>query len=84
MDLDLPTYQDVCAASERIAGIAHKTPVLTSLRLNEELGSSIFFKCENMQRMGAFKFRGGYNALSQLTDSQKKAGVITFSSGNHA
>ncbi len=83
-ELTLPTYQDVEAAAQRIAGIAHKTPVMTSTTVNNEFGAELFFKCENFQRMGAFKFRGALNALSQLTSAQKKAGVIAFSSGNHA
>ncbi|MDR2227381.1 MULTISPECIES: threo-3-hydroxy-L-aspartate ammonia-lyase [Providencia] len=82
--LTLPTYQDVEAAAKRIAGFAHKTPVLTSTTANKEFGGELFFKCENFQRMGAFKFRGAFNALSQFTPEQKKAGVIAFSSGNHA
>lgn len=80
----LPTYADVVAASERIKGQAHRTPVLTSRTANEELGAQLFFKAENMQRMGAFKFRGAYNALSRFTPEQKRAGVVAFSSGNHA
>lgn len=83
-ELTLPTYQDIEAAAQRIAGIAHKTPVMTSTTVNNEFGAELFFKCENFQRMGAFKFRGALNALSQLTPAQKKAGVIAFSSGNHA
>ncbi|MCG9940714.1 threo-3-hydroxy-L-aspartate ammonia-lyase [Providencia rettgeri] len=82
--LILPTYQDVDAAAQRIAGFAHKTPVLTSTTANKEFGGELFFKCENFQRMGAFKFRGAFNALSLLSPEQKKAGVIAFSSGNHA
>ncbi|MEQ5724088.1 MULTISPECIES: threo-3-hydroxy-L-aspartate ammonia-lyase [unclassified Providencia] len=83
-ELILPTYQDVEAAARRIAGFAHKTPVLTSITANKEFGGELFFKCENFQRMGAFKFRGAFNALSLLSPEQKKAGVIAFSSGNHA
>ncbi|OZS76595.1 serine dehydratase [Providencia rettgeri] len=83
-ELILPTYQDVEAAAQRIAGFAHKTPVLTSTTANKEFGAELFFKCENFQRMGAFKFRGAFNALSLLSPEQKKAGVIAFSSGNHA
>ncbi|KLN45696.1 serine dehydratase [Providencia rettgeri] len=83
-ELILPTYQDVEAAARRIAGFAHKTPVLTSTTANKEFGGELFFKCENFQRMGAFKFRGAFNALAQFTPEQKKAGVIAFSSGNHA
>jgi threo-3-hydroxy-L-aspartate ammonia-lyase len=82
--LELPTYASVEAAAARIAGHAHRTPVLTSRTANEELGCELFFKCENLQRMGAFKFRGAFNALSQFTPEQRKAGVVAFSSGNHA
>src|SRR5437868_10085510 len=78
------TYDDVAAAHERIKGVAHRTPVLTSATANALIGARLFFKCENMQRMGAFKFRGAYNALSQLTAEQRKRGVLAFSSGNHA
>ncbi len=80
----LPTYRDVEEAAARLAGIAHRTPVLTSRSVNEKTGAQVFFKCENFQRIGAFKFRGAYNALSQLSDEQKKRGVIAYSSGNHA
>lgn len=79
-----PTYADVQAAAERLQGHAHRTPVATSRRLNEELGLELFIKCENLQRMGAFKFRGGFNALSRLDAAQRRAGVVAFSSGNHA
>ena len=82
--LALPTYSDVVAAAQRIAGAAHKTPVLTSRTVDEESGARVFFKCENFQRMGAFKFRGAFNALSQFDEGQRKRGVVTFSSGNHA
>ncbi|ANN70846.1 threo-3-hydroxy-L-aspartate ammonia-lyase [Bordetella bronchialis] len=80
----LPTYADVVAASERLAGAAHRTPVLTSTTADARAGARVFFKCENYQRMGAFKFRGGYNAIARLTPEQRRAGVLTFSSGNHA
>lgn len=80
----LPTFADVEAAAARIAGVAHKTPVLTSRTANEALGASLFFKAENLQRMGAFKFRGGYNAVAHLSPAQRKAGVVAYSSGNHA
>ncbi|MYM21613.1 threo-3-hydroxy-L-aspartate ammonia-lyase [Duganella sp. FT135W] len=83
-ELKLPTFADVVAASERIAGVVHATPVKTSRTINEQLGAEVFFKCENMQRMGAFKFRGGYNSLAKFTPEQRKAGVVAFSSGNHA
>src|SRR5262245_48413775 len=84
MDTALPTYDDVAAAASRLHGKAHRTPVLSSRTLDEEFGARIFFKCENLQRMGAFKFRGAYNALAQFTPAQRKAGVVAFSSGNHA
>ncbi|MCE9657048.1 MAG: threo-3-hydroxy-L-aspartate ammonia-lyase [Burkholderiales bacterium] len=80
----IPTYDDVAAAAARIAPAAHRTPVLTSRTADEEAGASLFFKCENFQRMGAFKFRGAYNALSCFDSGQRKAGVVAFSSGNHA
>lgn len=80
----LPTYQDVVLAAERIAGVANRTPVLTSRTVDEAFGAQVFFKCENMQRMGAFKFRGAYNALARFTPEQRRAGVVAFSSGNHA
>ena len=82
--LSLPTYDDVAAAARRLEGHAHRTPVLTSRTLDEEFGASVFFKCENFQRMGAFKFRGAFNALSRFDTAQRKAGVVAFSSGNHA
>ncbi|HKX43781.1 MAG TPA: threo-3-hydroxy-L-aspartate ammonia-lyase [Burkholderiaceae bacterium] len=80
----LPTFDDIAAAAERLAGHAHRTPVLTSRTADEELGAQLFFKCENLQRMGAFKFRGGFNALSKFDAQQRRAGVVAFSSGNHA
>ncbi|NMM27995.1 MAG: threo-3-hydroxy-L-aspartate ammonia-lyase [Glaciimonas sp.] len=82
--LTLPTFDDVAAAAVRINGYAHKTPVITSRTVNEEFGAEVFFKCENLQRMGAFKFRGAFNALSKFDTQQRKAGVVAFSSGNHA
>lgn len=78
------SYDDVAAAHERIAGTAHRTPVLTSSTADAMTGATLFFKCDNFQRMGAFKFRGGYNALSQFSPEQRKNGVVTYSSGNHA
>ena len=81
---NLPTYDDVIAAAARIEGHAHRTPVLTSRSANAETGASLFFKCENLQRMGAFKFRGAFNALSHFSAAQRRAGVVAFSSGNHA
>lgn len=79
-----PTYDDVIAAALRLQGHAHRTPVLRSRTADDRLGASLFFKCENLQRMGAFKFRGAFNALSNFSAAQRHAGVVTFSSGNHA
>ena len=76
--------KNVKAAHKRLKGVANITPVLTSRTLNQILGAEIYFKCENFQRMGAFKFRGAYNCISQLTDDEKARGVVAFSSGNHA
>jgi threonine dehydratase len=81
---ELPTYTDVEAAARRLKGYAHRTPVMTSHGVDEALGASIFFKCENFQRVGAFKFRGAFNALSCLPVETRARGVIAFSSGNHA
>ncbi|MBP5976585.1 threo-3-hydroxy-L-aspartate ammonia-lyase [Brasilonema sp. CT11] len=78
------TITDVEAAAKRLAGVAHRTPVLTSRTVNDRTNAQVFFKCENFQRTGSFKFRGAYNALSQLSEEQKQKGVLTFSSGNHA
>jgi threonine dehydratase len=77
-------YADVAAAHARLQGVAHRTPVHTSQTANSLTGAQLFFKCENFQRMGAFKFRGAYNALAQFTPEQRKCGVCAFSSGNHA
>ena len=82
--LQLPTYADVEAASARLEGVAHRTPVATSREFNARTGCEAYFKCENLQRMGAFKFRGAYNALSRLDAAARKGGVVAFSSGNHA
>lgn len=82
--LVLPSYADVETAAGRIRGVAHHTPALASRTANERTGANLVFKPENLQRMGAFKFRGGYNAIAALSPAQKKAGVVTFSSGNHA
>jgi threonine dehydratase len=84
MSLSTPAYDDVLNAARCLQGVVHRTPVLASSSLNERLGVQVFFKCENFQRIGAFKFRGGYNALVNLSEEQRKAGVIAFSSGNHA
>ncbi|MGI8501963.1 MAG: threo-3-hydroxy-L-aspartate ammonia-lyase [Hassallia sp.] len=78
------TITDIQAAVKRLDGIAHRTPALTSRTVNQRINSQVFFKCENFQRTGSFKFRGAYNALSQLSETQKQKGVLTFSSGNHA
>src|SRR5689334_14450109 len=75
---------DVQAAAGRIAGVAHRTPVLTSRTLDELVGAQVFLKAENFQRIGAFKFRGAYNAVSRLSPDQLARGVVAFSSGNHA
>ncbi|CAI3103932.1 L-threo-3-hydroxyaspartate ammonia-lyase [Acinetobacter baumannii] len=83
-NLTLPNYEDVAAAAERIKDFINKTPVLTSRTVNNEFEAEVFFKCENFQRVGAFKFRGAMNALLQFSETQKKAGVVAFSSGNHA
>lgn len=80
----LPNFDDVLAAAQRLRGHAHRTPVWQSRALNESLGLQVFFKCENFQRMGAFKFRGGFNALSCFKPAQRQGGVVAYSSGNHA
>jgi len=79
-----PNYEDVVAAARRLQGAARPTPVLTSSMLDRELGASVFFKCENFQRTGAFKFRGAFNALSCLPEEARRRGIVAFSSGNHA
>ncbi len=78
------SIEDVRSAAERIKGIGHRTPVLTSKTLDQLAGRKLFFKCENFQKVGAFKFRGGWNAVSMLSDSEAEKGVCTHSSGNHA
>jgi len=78
------TYEDIEGAAERLEGVAHRTPVATSRLFDELTGAQAFFKCENLQRMGAFKFRGAYNALSRLDADARGRGVVAFSSGNHA
>ena len=78
------TYEDVALAHERIRSEVHRTPVLRSATVDALSGAKVFFKAENLQHMGAFKFRGAYNALSQLSPAQRKQGVVAFSSGNHA
>jgi threo-3-hydroxy-L-aspartate ammonia-lyase len=82
--MELPTFADVESAAHQIAGAAHKTPVVTSHSVDARAGARVFFKCENLQRAGAFKFRGAYNALSRLSADKRRRGVVTFSSGNHA
>lgn len=82
--MTLPTYDDVRAAAGRLRGVAHRTPVLTSRGVNARTGATVFFKAENLQRAGAFKFRGAFNALSCLSPEERARGVVTFSSGNHA
>ncbi|WP_375461402.1 threo-3-hydroxy-L-aspartate ammonia-lyase [uncultured Enterovirga sp.] len=81
---DLPTFADIEAAARRIDGVAHRTPVVTSRTADKLTGGTLFFKCENLQRAGAFKFRGALNAIAALSPASKKAGVVAFSSGNHA
>ena len=80
----LPTFESVQDAAQQIRGVANKTPVMSSRTLDEIVGARVFLKCENFQRVGAFKFRGAYNALSRLDDEQRAQGVLTYSSGNHA
>ena len=77
-------FELVRAASKRLHGHAHITPIMSSQTLNQQIGAEVYLKCENFQRVGAFKFRGAYNAMSQLSDNDSKRGVITHSSGNHA
>jgi threonine dehydratase len=78
------TFDDIAAAHERIKPHARRTPVMTSGQVDQIAGAKLFFKCENLQRMGAFKFRGAFNALSQLSPEDRRRGVLAFSSGNHA
>ncbi|MBK8763618.1 MAG: threo-3-hydroxy-L-aspartate ammonia-lyase [Burkholderiaceae bacterium] len=77
-------FDDIAAAARRLAPVAHRTPTLRSRTADARTGASVFFKCENLQRIGAFKFRGAYNALSQFSEAQRRAGAVAFSSGNHA
>lgn len=84
MDAPSVQYADVVEAAQRLAGQAHRTPVMTSRTMDGRTGARVYFKCENLQRAGAFKFRGAYNALSQLPATARQAGVIAYSSGNHA
>jgi len=78
------SYADIEAARGRLTGVAHRTPALTSRTADQKCGAHLFFKCENLQRMGAFKFRGAYNSLARFSPEQRKRGVVAFSSGNHA
>ncbi len=82
--LDRVAYPHIQAAAARLDGVAHRTPIMTSATLDKRVGATAFLKCENFQRIGAFKFRGAYNAISQLSPETKANGVITYSSGNHA
>jgi threonine dehydratase len=75
----LPTFEDVAAAAERLTGYSHRTPVLTSRTVDEAIGARVFFKCENFQRTGAFKFRGAFNSLSCFDEKQRRAGAVAFS-----
>lgn len=87
MTYDTPlavTYRDIESAADRLAGVVHRTPVLTSRTIDRRTHCQVYFKCENFQRTGSFKFRGAYNALAQLSPQQQEKGVITYSSGNHA
>lgn len=77
------TYDDVAAAARRLEGVARRTPVMTSRTLDERLGATFYLKCENLQHMGAFKFRGAYNAIASLTPEERQRGILTYSSGNH-
>lgn len=79
-----PVFDDVVAAADRIRGVAHRTPVVHSRIIDDLVGAHVVFKCENLQRAGVFKFRGAYNAVAQLDEEERRAGVVTYSSGNHA
>lgn len=78
------SYDDILSASHVLKNVAHRTPVLTSRQADEQTNAQLFFKCENFQRVGAFKFRGAFNAISKLSPDQQRQGVVAFSSGNHA
>jgi threonine dehydratase len=80
----MPSYADIVSAARQIAGVAHRTPIATSRSIDARTGAHVVFKCENLQRAGAFKFRGAYNALSRLSADQRRRGVVAYSSGNHA
>jgi threo-3-hydroxy-L-aspartate ammonia-lyase len=81
---DVVTYAEIVDATRRLMGVANRTPVATSRTLDRVLGAALFLKCENLQRCGAFKFRGAYNAIARVNDAERRRGIITFSSGNHA
>jgi threonine dehydratase len=81
---ELPTFDDVLGAARRLVGVAHRTPVMTCGALDARVGAAVFLKCENLQRVGAFKIRGSYNALSLIPEERRANGVLAFSSGNHA
>jgi threonine dehydratase len=83
-DASVVSFDDVLSAARRIENVAHQTPVVTSRLLDEACANRMFLKCENLQRAGAFKFRGAYNAISRLSKEEKARGVVTYSSGNHA
>lgn len=80
----VPSFADVRAAARRLDGVAHRTPVVRSRSLDRRCGAHVYVKCENLQRMGAFKFRGAYNFLATLKADERAAGVVAYSSGNHA
>lgn len=82
--MTIPAFPDIQAAHERIGGFVHRTPVFTCKSINEIFGAKIYFKCENFQKVGAFKYRGATNAVQLLQDDEMKKGVVTHSSGNHA
>jgi threo-3-hydroxy-L-aspartate ammonia-lyase len=77
-------FEEIRSAAERLDGVVHRTPVMTSRTLDERAGAEVFLKCENLQRVGAFKFRGAYNAISRLSEEERRRGVLAYSSGNHA
>lgn len=82
--MEMAMFDKIRAAQARLKGYANVTPIMTSRTLNGMIGAEIYFKCENLQRVGAFKFRGAFNSMAQLSEDEKKRGVITYSSGNHA
>jgi threonine dehydratase len=84
LPLPLPTFAEIADARDRLAGVAHVTPVMTSREADARSGARLFFKMENLQRGGAFKFRGAYNAVARLSEVERRRGVVAFSSGNHA